>query len=108
MGAHTTTDDPTRYRLSAELEAWKLKDPIERVKQYLIRTEQAEMSFFDEVEAEAADVGARVRKSCQEMPDPQPLSMFDDVLTSETEQLAAERAAFAAYLDSFVGEEAAR
>jgi 2-oxoisovalerate dehydrogenase E1 component alpha subunit len=40
MGAHTTTDDPTRYRLSAELEAWKLKDPIERVKQYLIRTWQ--------------------------------------------------------------------
>ena len=35
MGAHTTTDDPTRYRLAAELEAWKLKDPIERVKAYL-------------------------------------------------------------------------
>ena len=32
MGAHTTTDDPTRYRLAAELETWKLKDPIERVK----------------------------------------------------------------------------
>ncbi len=61
MGAHTTTDDPTRYRLSAELEAWKLKDPIERVKQYLIRTEQAEMSFFEQIEAEAAAVGASVR-----------------------------------------------
>ena len=108
MGAHTTTDDPTRYRLSAELEAWKLKDPIERVKQYLIRTEQAEMSFFDEIEAEAAAVGARVRAACLQMPDPEPLSMFDDVLTSETSQLAAERAGFAAYLDSFVGEGAAR
>ena len=31
MGAHTTSDDPTRYRVAAELEAWKLKDPIERV-----------------------------------------------------------------------------
>ena len=38
MGAHTTTDDPTRYRLAAELEAWKLKDPIERVRAYLVRT----------------------------------------------------------------------
>jgi 2-oxoisovalerate dehydrogenase E1 component alpha subunit len=108
MGAHTTTDDPTRYRLSAELESWKLKDPIERVKQYLIRTEQAEMSFFDEVEAEAAAVGARVRASCQQMLDPAPESMFDDVLTSETPQLAAQRAEFAAYLDSFVAEEATR
>src|SRR5580700_5064395 len=101
MGAHTTTDDPTRYRLSAELEAWKLKDPIERVKQYLIRTWQTEMSFFDEVDV-------RVRRACLEMPDPQPLSMFDNVFTSETRQLAAERAEFAAYLDSFVAEEAAR
>ena len=31
MGAHTTTDDPTRYRLSEDLEHWKLKDPIARV-----------------------------------------------------------------------------
>jgi len=106
MGAHTTTDDPTRYRLSAELESWKLKDPIERVKQYLIRSQQAEMSFFDEVEAEAAAVGRRVRASCQQMPDPTPDSMFDDVLTSETAQLAAERAGFAAYLESFEAEEA--
>ena len=106
MGAHTTTDDPTRYRLSAELESWKLKDPIERVKQYLIRTQQAEMSFFDEVEAEAAEVGARVRLACQQMPDPEPTSMFDDVLTSETQQLAAERADFEAYLESFEADEA--
>jgi pyruvate dehydrogenase E1 component alpha subunit len=101
MGAHTTTDDPTRYRLSAELESWKLKDPIERVKQHLIRTEQAEMSFFDEVEAEATQVGARVRTACLDMPDPGPLSMFDNILVSETRQLAGERAEFAAYLDSF-------
>jgi 2-oxoisovalerate dehydrogenase E1 component alpha subunit len=108
MGAHTTTDDPTRYRLSAELESWKLKDPIERVKQYLIRTGQAEMSFFDEVDAEAASVGTSVRTACQQMPDPAPLSMFDDVLTSETRQLAHERAEFAAYLDSFAAAEEGR
>ncbi len=108
MGAHTTTDDPTRYRLSAEIESWKLKDPIERVKQYLIRTGQAEMSFFDEVDAEAARVGASVRTACQQMPDPEPVSMFDDVLTSDTRQLARERAEFAAYLDSFAAAEEGR
>jgi len=108
MGAHTTTDDPTRYRLSAELESWKLKDPIARVKQYLIRSELADMRFFDEIDAEADEVGARVRKACQEMPDPRPLSMFDNVYTSQTRPLEAERAEFAAYLGSFVGEEAAR
>ena len=82
MGAHTTTDDPTRYRLSAELEAWKLKDPIERVKQYLIRTEQAEMSFFERGRGRGGRGRGRVRAACQQMPDPTPDSMFDNVLTT--------------------------
>ncbi len=106
MGAHTTTDDPTRYRLSAELESWKLKDPIARVKQYLIRSEQADMAFFDDVEADAARIGARVRQACLDMPDPQPLSMFDNVYAGVAAKLEAERAGFAAYLDSFADEEA--
>src|ERR1700691_3784482 len=59
MGAHTTTDDPTRYRLGAALETWKLKDPIERVKAYLIRSQLAEKDFFEAVDAEAKQVGAR-------------------------------------------------
>jgi pyruvate dehydrogenase E1 component alpha subunit len=108
MGAHTTTDDPTRYRLSAELESWKLKDPIERVKQYLIRTGLADTDFFDAVGAEADQVGARVRKSCLEMPDPRPLSIFDNVYAEPNALTEAERRQFAAYLDSFVDEEAAR
>ena len=107
MGAHTTTDDPTRYRLSAELESWKLKDPIARVKQYLIRSQQADMQFFDDVEAEADEVGTRVRESCIEMPDPSPTSMFDDVYTGPTGPIEAERAGFIAYLDSFTDAEAA-
>ncbi|HET9897440.1 MAG TPA: pyruvate dehydrogenase (acetyl-transferring) E1 component subunit alpha [Streptosporangiaceae bacterium] len=106
MGAHTTTDDPTRYRLSAELESWKLKDPIERVKQHLIRSGMAEESFFTAVSAEADEVGARVRKSCLEMPDPDPLSMFDNVCIDQNALLAEERAQLAAYLDSFVEEDA--
>ncbi|HXP21740.1 MAG TPA: pyruvate dehydrogenase (acetyl-transferring) E1 component subunit alpha [Streptosporangiaceae bacterium] len=108
MGAHTTTDDPTRYRLSAELESWKLKDPVERVKQYLIRSGLADESFFTGISAEADEVGKRVRKACLEMPDPTPLSMFDNVYVEPTALLNAERAQLAAYLDSFAGEEGAR
>ncbi|HEY0357109.1 MAG TPA: thiamine pyrophosphate-dependent dehydrogenase E1 component subunit alpha, partial [Mycobacteriales bacterium] len=37
MGAHTTSDDPTRYRIASEVEAWKLKDPIERVRSFLYK-----------------------------------------------------------------------
>ncbi len=108
MGAHTTTDDPTRYRLAADVEAWKLKDPIERVKQYLIRSGLVQMQFIEEIEAEAAEVGFRVRTACLEMPDPQPLAIFENVYAEPNALLDSERDQFAAYLDTFVGEEAAR
>ena len=108
MGAHTTTDDPTRYRLAAELEAWKLKDPVERVKAYLVRTGAADAAFFDDIEAEAADVGRSVRQGCLAMPDPQPMSIFENIYSEPNALLDAEREQFAAYLDSFEAEEVAR
>ena len=106
MGAHTTTDDPTRYRLASELEMWKLKDPIERVRAYLVRTGQAEPEFFADVEAEAKKVGADVREACRTMPDPPVLSMFEDVYAEPTAILRAEREQYAAYLDFFADSEA--
>jgi 2-oxoisovalerate dehydrogenase E1 component alpha subunit len=103
MGAHTTTDDPTRYRLASELEVWKLKDPIERVRAYLVRGGLAEPEFFAEVDAEAKQVGARVREACRNMPDPPPLDLFDQVYAEPTAILREEREQYAAYLDSFEG-----
>jgi 2-oxoisovalerate dehydrogenase E1 component alpha subunit len=108
MGAHTTTDDPTRYRLAAELEAWKLKDPIERVKAYLVRTGAADAAFFEAIDAEAAEVGRGVRQGCLAMPDPEPLSIFENIYSEPNALLDEEREQFAAYLDTFEAEEVAR
>ena len=108
MGAHTTTDDPTRYRLASELEAWKLKDPVERVTAYLVRTGSAAAAFFEQIDAEATQVGRHIRQACLEMPDPAPPSMFDNVYSEPTALLRSEREQYAAYLDSFVDEEVAR
>ncbi len=107
MGAHTTTDDPTRYRLASELEMWKLRDPIERVRAYLVRTGLAEPDFFADVDAEAKLLGARVREACRTMPDPPPLAIFDNVYAEPTAILRAEREQYAAYLDTFASEEGA-
>lgn len=35
MGAHTTSDDPTRYRTQKVEEEWALKDPLKRLKGYI-------------------------------------------------------------------------
>jgi len=103
MGAHTTTDDPTRYRLSDDVEHWKLKDPIARVEAYLKRNGMADQEFFDAVADEADDLGHRLREGCKAMPDPAPSSMFDHVYAEETPELAMQREGFASYLESFEG-----
>jgi pyruvate dehydrogenase E1 component alpha subunit len=35
-GAHTTSDDPTKYRTKEEEESWECKDPLKRLKAYLL------------------------------------------------------------------------
>lgn len=35
-GAHSTSDDPTKYRPKDEIKAWPMGDPIERLKNHLI------------------------------------------------------------------------
>jgi 2-oxoisovalerate dehydrogenase E1 component alpha subunit len=104
MGAHTTTDDPTRYRLSDDVEHWKLKDPIARVEVYLKRNGLADDAFFETVKDEAHELGVRLREGCKALPDPSPLGIFDHVYAEMPEELAAQRDGFAAYLDSFEGE----
>jgi pyruvate dehydrogenase E1 component alpha subunit len=103
MGAHTTSDDPTRYRLTDELESWKLKDPIERVKAYLVRSGIADQAFFDSIEAESDELAAHVRKGCLEMEDPEPLSIFDHVYAERHPLVEEEREQFRAYLETFEG-----
>nr|WP_221474448.1 pyruvate dehydrogenase (acetyl-transferring) E1 component subunit alpha [Planomonospora venezuelensis] len=108
MGAHTTSDDPTRYRVQDELEAWKLKDPIERVRAYLFKNQLADQAFFDKIDAEADELGRDVRRRCLAMPDPEPLAIFDHVYAEPHRLMDEERAAFAAYLAGFESEESSR
>ena len=60
--AHTSDDDDRTYRTPQEVEAWRKKDPLRRITQYLI--EQRLLSEADEerIEAEVKDIGRRGRQ----------------------------------------------
>ena len=77
MGAHTTSDDPTRYRVDAEVEVWKHRDPIERVKALLVREYGVKVAAFDEVIAEADVIATKLRADVLAMDSPDPITMFD-------------------------------
>ncbi|KOV89060.1 pyruvate dehydrogenase (acetyl-transferring) E1 component subunit alpha [Nocardia sp. NRRL S-836] len=105
MDAHTTSDDPTRYRLSDELEMWKLKDPIERVKVYLVRQQWADSAFFESVEADADKLGEELREFCTNMPDPPAERIFSNVYAEGNPNLEAQRDEFLDYVSGFAGGE---
>ena len=79
MGAHTTSDDPTRYRSSDEEEHWRRRDPIDRLRVHLEAAGELPDGFLADVEAEADVLGERLRQGVRAMAAPPAESMFDHV-----------------------------
>ncbi|WP_432587431.1 pyruvate dehydrogenase (acetyl-transferring) E1 component subunit alpha [Streptomyces sp. HD1123-B1] len=102
MGAHTTSDDPTRYRSAEERELWETKDPILRLHAYLTKQGLADEEFFAGLERESDALAKRVRDAVRAMPDPDDLAMFEHTYADGHALVDEERAQFAAYQASFV------
>ena len=101
MGAHTTADDPTKYRISAEVEQWKLRDPILRLKSYLAHEGMADDTFFKAIDEEADGFAAELRAGCLSLETMPGHTMWDHVYAEDHPVMEAERAAFLAYQASF-------
>jgi pyruvate dehydrogenase E1 component alpha subunit len=104
MGPHTTSDDPTRYRSAAELEEWKRRDPILRVRRLLEREDPDAASYLAQVDAEADAFAVRLRQGCVGIPDPAPASLFDHAYRDPHAQVEEQRAWLEAYEASFESE----
>ncbi|WP_193597359.1 thiamine pyrophosphate-dependent dehydrogenase E1 component subunit alpha [Microbacterium sp. YJN-G] len=100
MGAHTTSDDPTKYRASEEEQAWAQRDPIARMRAFLLNRGASE-SFFDGVEAEAADAAEDLRSRTVELTAPEPDTMFQKVYSEPHPLVEEQRAWFHEYEASF-------
>lgn len=105
MGPHTTSDDPTRYRPEAELEEWRAKDPLDRVKRYLINAGALDDEQLQEIDDHADEVAKDLRAAIRALPEPDPLSFFDTVFAEPNAHLARQRSQHAAYLAAFDGGE---
>ncbi|NJP66584.1 pyruvate dehydrogenase (acetyl-transferring) E1 component subunit alpha [Streptomyces spiramenti] len=101
MGAHTTSDDPTRYRSDDERESWEAKDPILRLRAYLEAEQLVDDAFLASIDEESDTMAKRVRESIRTMPDPPAMSMFDNIYADGHALVDEERAQYAAYAASF-------
>ncbi|ARH92124.1 MULTISPECIES: pyruvate dehydrogenase (acetyl-transferring) E1 component subunit alpha [Streptomyces] len=106
MGAHTTSDDPTRYRADEERAAWEAKDPIQRLRVYLQSEGLVDEEFLASIEEESVALGKRVREAVRAMPDPDHMAIFENVYADGHALVDEERAQFAAYQASFADADA--
>ncbi|NAZ86613.1 pyruvate dehydrogenase (acetyl-transferring) E1 component subunit alpha [Kineococcus sp. T90] len=96
MGAHTTADDPTRYRDAAEVDAWRERDPIDRFRTHLRALGVLDDAAERAIQQEADAFAERLRAGVPQMPDPHPASMFEHAYAEPHPQVLAERDEFLA------------
>ena len=102
LGAHTTSDDPTKYRTSGEEESWRRRDPIARMKAHLLARGASE-AFFADVDAEAQALADDVRTRTNALGGLERDSMFAHVYSESHPVMAEQRRWLADYEASFEG-----
>lgn len=82
IGAHSSSDDPTRYRSQDEVDAWVKKDPLQRLRRVLELYAGWNDAAEDALEKELnAEIGAAITE-VEKHPPPSADSLFDDVYRS--------------------------
>ena len=95
IGAHSTSDDPTRYRSDAEVESWKKKDPLDRLRAYLVHQGLLDDAADAKLEEElTAEIAAAVNE-VENLPLPARDTIFDDVYATLPWNLEEQKAELA-------------
>ncbi|VXA96212.1 3-methyl-2-oxobutanoate dehydrogenase subunit alpha [Arthrobacter sp. 9AX] len=107
VGAHTTADDPTKYREAAEEDAWRAKDPLARLEKYLRAEGLADEAFFAKVKDDGDHLAAYVRRTTHDLETPDIRTAFANTYAEAHPLVAEELAWFEEYSAGFAGEEPA-
>ncbi len=99
LGAHSTADDPTKYRSPAELETWEAKEPLPRFRRYLEAKGVVDARGHAELEAEAdAAVRASIERAEARMREASVTTMFEQVYAELPAEVEAQRRELAPHL----------
>ena len=96
VGAHTSSDDPTKYRDDAELEYWTARDPLDRYEAFL-RGRGVSDAAFAEIREEAEDYAADVRRRTLALVPPPVTKIFEHVYSDPHPGVDEQRAWLLAY-----------
>ena len=79
LGAHSSSDDPTRYRSKEEVETWEARDPIKRFRTYLISQAILTEEESKQIDADIVDTLNQLVKEAEAVEKPPLETMFTDV-----------------------------
>jgi 2-oxoisovalerate dehydrogenase E1 component alpha subunit len=102
--AHTTSDDPTRYRTDADVEPWRARDPLEQCAARLRARDAWDDAFAQAVQGQADERASAMRWTLLAAPVPHPSRVFDHVFAAPPEALLREKAEFVSGLEAEAGE----
>lgn len=98
MEGHTTNDDPTRYRDKTEVAKWHAKDPLIRIRKYLLATDTIDEDFVRKAHNEADIFIEDLRQRFSVEPTINPHALLDNVYATLTPQLREQRRQLSAEL----------
>jgi pyruvate dehydrogenase E1 component alpha subunit len=87
---HTTSDDASRYRPKEELEMWKAKDPLLRMRLFMKKKNLWSEAYQKEVEARSTAAVDEAGKKAEAIAPPDPKDMFTYTYASLTQRLTRE------------------
>ena len=92
MQAHTNADDATRYREDAEVQGWIAKDPVTRMRGYLLEAGLLPEATEARITASAEAVAQSLRDGMNSENTPDPADLFAHVYSTQTTQLREQAA----------------
>ncbi|HMM82291.1 MAG TPA: pyruvate dehydrogenase (acetyl-transferring) E1 component subunit alpha [Terrimesophilobacter sp.] len=96
---HTNSDDPSRYRDAADVEAWKARDPIARLERYLTTEGALDDELRASIEEESERIAAAMREAMNREPAIDPMELFEHVYNEPRASLLEQRDALKAELE---------
>ncbi len=90
MSDHTTADDASRYRPKEELEKWKARDPLLRMRLYLEKKGLWNDANQKDAEAHASVMVDEAQKKAESAAPPDPKDMFTHTYAGLTQRQARE------------------
>ena len=100
LGAHSTSDDPTRYRDSKEVDSWLAKEPLGRAKRELIAAGQWTAAKEKALVAESIEAVSSAIAEAEASPVPSAETLFEDVYADAPALLEEQRQMLTAELDA--------